>query len=481
MKRYMKIFLILNLCLTLTNSMVNSLSSQERMKSWEFHERLRVNSPFNKLKWRAVGPAFAGGRVETITCPPGNTGTIYVGAGSGNLWKSINNGTTWKPIFEHESTFAVGSVAVSPSAPDVVWVGTGEVLMARSSFAGTGVFKSTDGGNTWKNMGLNDTYHIARVLIDPQDQNIVYVAAVGHNYTYNPERGLFKTTNGGKTWEKILYISDRVGCIEVVMDPADHRTLYAVMWERDRKAWNHVDTGINSGIYKSSNAGRNWKLLKGGLPKGDNIGRIGLAISHSNPGVIYALVYNHDPRADSKRPVGGEVFRSDDKGETWRKTNKDYLQTAIGYDFCLIRVSPNDEDQIYILGNYLLQSFDGGKTFKRIQGKIVNIRPHNSEVLHLDHHELWIDPLNPDRLLLGTDGGIYTSYDRGQSWLRMNNIPVTEVYAITLDMAVPYNIYIGTQEQTIGIQRIDPQLMMVQVQYFGIVGPNIDNFPPGFS
>ena len=208
MKRYMKIFLILNLCLTLTNSMAlsakkkknpnNFLSSQERMKSWEFHERLRVNSPFNKLKWRAVGPAFAGGRVETITCPPGNTGTIYVGAGSGNLWKSINNGTTWKPIFENESTFAVGSVAVSPSAPDVVWVGTGEVLMARSSFAGTGVFKSTDGGNTWENMGLNDTYHIARVLIDPQDQNIVYVAAVGHNYTYNPERGLVKTTNSGK-------------------------------------------------------------------------------------------------------------------------------------------------------------------------------------------------------------------------------------------------------------------------------------------
>ncbi len=417
-----------------------------RMKSWEHHLKLKQESNLKDLKWRQPGPAFQGGRIENIACPPGYTSTIYVGVGSGNLWKSNNNGISWEPIFENESTFAVGAVAVSESDPNTVWVGTGEVLMARSSYAGTGAFKSTNGGKSWQNMGLHDTFHIARVLIDPHDPDIVYVAAIGHNYTYNEQRGLFKTIDGGKTWKKILYVSDRVGCVEVVMDPVDERILYAVMWERDRKAWNNIEAGPGSAVYKSADAGVTWALLSEGLPQGENVGRIGIAVSQSNPNVVYALVDNQARRPDNKGSIGGQVFRSDNKGKTWKKVHETPLPARVGYDFCLIRVSPDNEDQIYVLGNYLLTSNDGGKSYARNQGEIVNLRPHGSKVLHLDHHDMWIDPLNPDRLILGTDGGLYMSHDRGLTWLRLNNMPIAEVYAVEVDMAEPYNIYIGTQD-----------------------------------
>ena len=439
--------------LVVPKSQANDLSSQrrptdpvDRMKSWEHHLALKQQSEFKALTWRQAGPAFQGGRIESIACPPGYTSTIYVGVGSGNLWKSNNNGTIWQPIFENESTFAIGAVAVSQSDPNIVWVGTGEVLMARSSYAGTGAFKSTDGGGTWSNMGLRDTYHIARVLIDPHDPDIVYVAAIGHNYTYNEQRGLFKTTDGGKTWDKTLYVSERVGCVEVAMDPDESSILYAVMWERDRKAWNNVEAGSGSGLYKSTDAGSNWELLSEGLPRGENVGRMAIAIAGSDPNVVYALVDNQARRSEDGRTVGGQVYRSDDKGKTWRNTHEAPLPARIGYDFCLIRVSPDNPDQIYVLGNYLLTSNDGGKTYERNQGKIVNLRPHGSKVLHLDHHDMWIDPLNPDRIILGTDGGLYMSYDRGLTWLRVNNMPIAEVYALTVDMAEPYNIYIGTQD-----------------------------------
>lgn len=202
-----------------------------RMKSWQHHVKLKNESIFKDLKWRAVGPRFIGGRIESIAVPPGNNYTIYVGVGAGNIWKTINNGVTWEPIFENESTFTIGEISICPSNPDIIWVGTGEVLMARSSYAGTGIFKSTDAGKTWRNMGLHDTHHIGRVLIDPKNPDVVYVAAIGHNFSYNKQRGLFKTTDGGKTWEKSLYISEKIGVIDVEMDPRDNNTLYAATWE----------------------------------------------------------------------------------------------------------------------------------------------------------------------------------------------------------------------------------------------------------
>jgi len=418
----------------------------DRARSWEYHLKLKNESIFKDMKWRALGPAFQSGRIESIACPEGYTSTIYVGVGSGNLWKSENNGATFKGIFDHESTFAIGSVAVAKTDSDIVWVGTGEVLMARSSYAGTGVFKSVDAGQSWQNMGLRDTYHIARVVIDPINPDIVYVAAIGHNYTYNEQRGLFKTVDGGKMWEKILYTSEKVGCVEVIMHPTDNKILYAVMWERDRKAWNNIEQGPGSGLYRSTDAGRNWKRLKKGLPRGKDVGRIGVVIAPSNPKVMYAVVDNHAPRSDGKGRIAGEIYRSENRGRSWKKVNEDHLQTKVGYAFALVRVSPDNENQIYVLGTNLIRSDDGGKTYEKIQGKIINLQPHGSKVIHLDHHDLWIDPLNADRVITGTDGGVYMSYDRCKTWLRVNNLPVAEVYALTVDMAEPYNIYIGTQD-----------------------------------
>ena len=223
--------------------------------------------------------------------------------------------------------------------------------MARSSYAGTGVFKSTDAGKTWQNMGLHDSHHVPQIVIDPKNPDVVYAASLGHNYGPNQERGVFKTTDGGKKWEKVLYISEKVGIVELVMDPSDNKTLYAAAWERDRKAWNNVTCGEGSGLYKTTNAGKTWKRLTKGLPAGEYTGRFGLAIAPSDPKIIYALLDNHEPPpAGTDRQGTGEVYRSDDKGETWQKMHQDVVPTTIGWDFCLLRVSPDNPDEIYVVG-----------------------------------------------------------------------------------------------------------------------------------
>jgi len=421
-------------------------SAEDRMRSWGEHLRLMEESAFKDLKWKALGPKVQGGRIESIECPAPGSSTIYVGVGAGNLWKSVNNGTTWEAIFENESAFAIGDVSIAPSDSNIVWVGTGEVLMARSSFAGTGVFKSVDGGKSWRNMGLTDSHHVARVLIDPEDCDTVYVGALGHSYTYNEERGVFKTVDGGQSWEKVLYISEKVGVVEVLMDPEDRRTLYAVAWERDRKAWNNVESGEGSGIYKTTDAGATWERLEGGLPRGENVGRFGIAIAGSDPKIVYALLDNRAMRPEGKRPVMGEVYRSADKGRTWNKMNEDFLPATIGYDFCLVRVSPDDVNEIYICGNVLLRSKDGGRGYERVGGKVIHLLPSKAKSVHVDNHAMWIDPSNGDRLLLGTDGGFYMSYDRGATWLHFNNMPIGEFYAIVLDHDEPYKIWGGTQD-----------------------------------
>lgn len=422
--------------------------SAVRMKSWEHHVKLKEESIFKDSKWVAVGPRVQGGKIESIACAKNRKSTIYAGAGSGNLWKSLNNGTTWEPIFENESTFSIAVVTLCEKDPNLVWVGTGEPHMARSSFAGTGVFKSTDAGTTWQNMGLHDTHHIGRVLIDPNDSNIVYVAALGHQYTYNEQRGVFKTTDGGKTWKKVLYISEKVGVVELAMDPSDNQTLYAVAWQRDRKAWNNVEAGPGSGIYKSTDAGRTWKLLTEGLPSGDHVGRMGIAIAPSNPNVLYIIVDNRGPRPDNPdRMIRGEVYRSDNKGESWHKANEDDIKTTIGYDFCLIRVLPDNEDEIFVLGFSLLHSSDGGKTYSDISKQVVPMLSYKAgRQPHCDNHDMWIDPDDSDRVMLGTDGGLYISYDRARTWLHVNTLPIAEFYAITLDSATPYKIWGGTQD-----------------------------------
>ena len=452
---------------------VEATDAATRMRAWERHQRLERESPFADLEWRAVGPRMQGGRIESIDVPAGSPSTMYVGVGSGNLWKTINNGTTWTPIFEKESTFTIGDVAVAPSDPDIIWVGTGEVLMARSSYAGTGMFKSTDAGETWTNMGLRDTHHIAQVVIHPGDPDTVWVAAIGHLYSENEERGVFRTTDGGESWQRVLFVDDRTGAIELVIDPGDPDTLYAAMWERSRKAWGHDTHGRGSGVYKSTDGGTSWQQLGdglasgAGLPVGEHIGRIGLAVAPSDPNVVYALVDNYaldesPPPTDTlggrggrggrtgrggrgrPRRIGGEVYRSDDKGQTWRKMNEGPV--AAGYDFCLIQVAPDNENIIYLPNNRFMASEDAGRTYRQIEGTLVHLLPHGSRRLHLDQHELWINPDNGDHMLLGNDGGMHLSYDRGASWLHLNNLPIGEFYAVSVDMDEPYNIYGGTQD-----------------------------------
>jgi len=412
----------------------------------------REASPFKGMSWKGLGPKSAGGRIETIDCPADSPGTIYIGAGSGGVWKTVNGGMTWIPVFDQGPTMAVGDLAVSPSHPDTVWIGTGESLMARSSFAGEGVFRSTDGGRTWEKMGLTDTHHIGRIVIDPADPGVVYVAAIGHQYTFNDERGVFKTSDGGRTWTKSLFINERTGVVDVVMDPSDSRILYAAAWERDRKAWNNTACGPGSGIFRTTDGGGSWAKLSNGLPSGPSIGRIGLDVSPASPDVVYAVIDNltpvkRGPGRDTKAvPIGGEVYRSDNKGASWRKVNEGELAAGTGYAFGDIRVSPKDANVVYVLGVGLVRSVDGGKTFSRVEGPIVRLSPLPTQALHLDHHDLWIDPRDPDRLVLGNDGGLYVSNDGGRVWLHLNNLPITEFYAIAAGAGSPYWIYGGTQD-----------------------------------
>ena len=263
-----------------------------------------------------------GGRIEAIAVTPGRTSTIYAGAGIGGLWKSINNGTTWTPVFDKESTASIGAVAVAASDPNIVWVGTGEVLMARSSYAGTGIYKSTDAGAHWTNMGLAESHHIAQVVIHPRDPNRVWVAVIGRQYSESDERGVYRTTDGGATWQRALFVNGRAGAIDLTLDPSNPDVLYASMWDRSRKAWGQTPNGPGSGAYKSIDGGVTWQRLGNGLPSGDAIGRIGLAIARSKPNVVYALVDNYTPAppaggrggASTSDRIGGEVYRSDDRG-----------------------------------------------------------------------------------------------------------------------------------------------------------------------
>ncbi|MFH1765435.1 MAG: hypothetical protein ABIF09_14700, partial [Gemmatimonadota bacterium] len=350
--------LFLNLLLP-PGSPAQTTDPASRLKAWDDHVRLERESPFSDLEWRAVGPMQAGARVEAIAVPPGNHGTIYVGVGSGNLWKTENNGITWTPIFEKESAFSIGDVAVSASNSDIVWVGTGETQPRHSgySYSGTGVFKSTDAGMTWRNMGLRDTHHIGKVLIHPTNPDVVFVAALGHFWSPNEERGVFRTVDGGASWVRVLFVSDHTGAVDLVMDPSNPRILYASAWQA--VSGEPVEAGEESGIFRSSNGGDSWERLGNGLPDGP-LGRIGLDVAQSAPNRVFAFVDNWGPSpVEDRAIVGGEVYRSDDRGESWRKVNEEDLYPVFGvygWKFADIRVSPQDPDDLFILGNRAFHS-----------------------------------------------------------------------------------------------------------------------------
>jgi photosystem II stability/assembly factor-like uncharacterized protein len=452
MKKTIAGFIVLVFGLSFIYASRTATSTEERLKSYEKHLEMKEASIFKVLEWREIGPYFVGGRIDDIEAYESNPYKFYIAAASGGLWVTENNATTWTPIFDHESSITIGDIAISQTDENLIWVGTGEQNSSRSSYAGTGVFKSTDGGKTWKNMGLNDTHHIGRVIIDPGDNNIVYVAAIGHLYTYNEERGLFKTTDGGRTWKKILYISPKTGVIDVVMHHKDRDILFAAAWQRERKAWNFWEGGEESGIYKSIDGGETWEKIGGGFPQTKYIGRIGLAVTPSNPNVVYAFLDNQEPKPGTKERhiKGAKLYRSNDSGETWTKTNQYSLDGVVftyGYYFGNIRVAPDNEDVIYVLGVPLLKSTDGGKTFTDAS----HLSSGASGSVHMDMHALWINPKNPKHLILGNDGCLNISYDESATWQKVDNIPLAQCYTIHYDNQEPYHIYTGLQDN--GVNR----------------------------
>ena len=380
---------------------------------------------FNGLRLRSIGPAFTSGRVSTFAVDPTNTSRYYVAAASGGVWKTINGGITWTPIFDSQGSYSIGAITLDPKNPLTVWVGTGENNSQRSVSYGDGVYRSDDGGRTWKNVGLKASEHIGRIAIDPKDSNVVYVAAQGPLWGPGGDRGLFKTTDGGKTWKNVLSISENTGVTDIVIDPQNPETLYAAAYQRRRHMWTLINGGPESALYKSTDAGATWNKLRGGLPTVE-LGRIGLAISPVDPNVIYATI----EAADRK----GGIFRSSDRGGSWERRNE-YDTTAMYY--ARIVADPKDVERIYVMNVFLMVSDDGGRTLRRLGEKSK----------HVDNHDIWIEPNNTDHYLVGCDGGLYESYDRGANWDFKQNLPITQFYDITTDNAKPfYNVYGGAQD-----------------------------------
>jgi photosystem II stability/assembly factor-like uncharacterized protein len=386
-----------------------------------------------------------GGRVTTLAVVEGRPATLYIGAASGGLWKTVNNGTTWAPVFEHAGSAAVGAVATAPSDPDVVWVGTGEGNPRNSVSWGDGVWRSRDGGKTWQHRGLGRTHHIGRIVVHPKDPDVVWVAALGHLWGPSKERGVFKTRDGGKTWEHALAPDEDTGCVDLAADPADPDTLYAAAYRVRRGPFSGGDPAVQfgpaAGLYRSRDAGKTWVRLSRGLPTRP-LGRCGLAVSRRDPRLLYAVVQSdrtnirltpgQAPGNSDKTDTGG-VFCSRDRGDTWVKVN-DLCPRPFYYG--QVRIDPRDDQTVWVLGIFLHVSHDGGRTFKN----------DGAPGVHADHHDLWIDPADPGHLVLGNDGGVYFSWDRGANWEHVRNLPLGQFYACGVDMRRPYRVYGGLQD-----------------------------------
>lgn len=421
-----------------------------------------TESLLGSLKPRDIGPAIMGGRVADFAVYEPNPSIFYVASASGGLLKTVNSGNTWENVFDRQSTVSIGDVAINPDDPNIVWVGTGEANNRQSSSWGDGIYKSTDGGKTWRHMGLRESHHIGRIVVSPADTDIVYLAALGHLWGPNAERGVFMTTDGGLTWKNVLSVNGDTGAVDLVMDPLNPKTLYTAMYQRRRTGWGFNGGGSGSGIYKTTDGGRTWKKLTNGLPAGDT-GRIGLDVYRKNPNIVMARVENKE----------GGVFRSEDKGETWVKMTS--LNPRPMY-FSQIRIDPNDDKRIYAGGVQLHISDDGGKTF----------RDDGAPNVHLDHHAFWINPNNSNHLIDGNDGGTWVSYDRAKSWEHLNNYSIGQFYSVAVDMQKPYFVYGGMQDNAswggpsavrtrLGIMNQDWFQMLPCDGMFAAVDPKDDN------
>lgn len=490
--------------------------AKKRFEAYKQRLNLQKNSLLKNVKLKSIGPTVMSGRVVDVDVSPFDPTIFYVAYASGGLWKTTNNGISFAPLFDNQASMTIGDIAVDWKHGETIWVGTGEANSSRSSYAGTGIYKSNDTGKTWQSMGLAETQHIGRIIIDPDNPNTVLVAAVGHLYSPNKERGIFKTTDGGKTWRKTLYIDDNTGAIDLAIDPSNPKILYAAMWHRTRRAWNFAGSGKTSGIYKSTDEGDTWELITTkdcGFPTGKGVGRIGLAVYPKNPQIIYAVLDNQNKRpkdTTKEKPainkdnllkmtkgeflkfdktdiasyldrhgfpkkytvdkviqlikenkitpkdlvdylsdanselfetpvIGAEVYRSNDGGIHWKKTNKDFINDmfySYGYYFGEIRVNPNNDKEIFLLGVPIIKSEDGGRTFKSIDAANV----------HGDFHALWLDPNRPGHLIIGNDGGLNISYDNGKTYFKANTPAVGQFYSVAVDMKTPFNVFGGLQD-----------------------------------
>nr|MBC7611456.1 glycosyl hydrolase [Pseudopedobacter sp.] len=494
-----------------------STSAADRMASFKTRQELIENSLVKNLPFVNIGPTVMSGRVVDVDVDENDPTHFFVAYASGGLWYSGNNGISFEPMFQQEATMTIGDIAVDWKNK-VIWVGSGENNSSRSSYSGNGIYKSTDWGKTWQNMGLPETQHIGRLKLHPTNPDIAWVAAIGHLYSNNKERGVYKTIDGGKTWKQTLFVDETTGAIDLAIDPKNPDVLYTSTWHRERKAWNFVEAGSTSGIYKSIDGGNTWSLIttvSSGFPTGDGVGRIGLAIYPKNPQIIYAILDNQFPRDKEKEdenkkddytietfskitkdefaalddkklttflkgnrfpekytsksvkkkvaneeikpqaiaefiddpytsvfsapPKEAEVYRSDDAGATWKKVNVMDLKglyNTYGYYFGQITVSPTNPDKVYIMGVPIWKSEDGAKTFKSIDAANV----------HSDHHSLWADPNKDGHIINGNDGGLNISYDDGKTWFKANTPAVGQFYSVNFDMAKPYNVYGGLQD-----------------------------------
>jgi photosystem II stability/assembly factor-like uncharacterized protein len=386
----------------------------------------RLGAALAGLTPRSLGPALTSGRIADLAVDPAQPKTYYVAVASGGVWKTTNAGTTWTSVFDKQGSYSVGTVVLDPKNPLVVWVGSGENNSQRSVGYGDGVYRSFDGGRTWENLGLKDSEHIGKIVIDPRDSKVVYVAAQGPLWRDGGDRGLYKTTDAGKTWKKILEVSDKTGVSDLIYDPRDPDTLYAAAYQRRRHVWTLINGGPESALYKSTDGGASWRKITAGLPSGDT-GRIGLAISPINPDIVYATV-------EAQGETGG-FFRSTNRGESWEKRSG-YVSSSPQY-YQELFPDPNVLDRVYQVDVFLQVSDDGGKTWRNA----------GERFKHVDNHVVWIDPEDSDHLLVGCDGGIYETWDRAQTWDYKANLPITQFYRISTDNASPvYGVYGGTQD-----------------------------------
>lgn len=498
-----------------THGATAATPAEMRLQAFDQRLAMQQNSLLRNVSLRNVGPTIMSGRVVDIDANPADPTQFYVAYASGGLWKTTSNGISFTPIFDEEAVMTIGDIAVDWQS-GAIWVGTGENNSSRSSYSGTGIYKSEDGGKNWRHLGLAETHHIGRIVLHPDDPNTAWVAALGHLYSFNEERGVYKTTDGGQTWEKTLFVDDTTGVVDLVIDPNDPDVLYAAAWHRARYAWNFVESGAGSGIYKSTDGGESWDLItteESGFPVGNGVGRIGVAVYPGDSNILYAALdnqYRRPKEADDEEialskdslrvmssdaflqlsddeiteyleaynfpekysvkvvkkmvqdgkiepialveyvedansllfdtpVIGAELYRSDDGGATWKRTHEDYLDGlfySYGYYFGEVRVAPQDSERVYLLGVPIIRSDDGGKTFKSI-GKAG---------VHADHHALWLNPEKNGHLINGNDGGINISYDDGDNWFKANTPSVGQFYTVAVDMAEPYNVYGGLQD-----------------------------------